>query len=90
MKQVEIDYFWPLTEQIPLELDYSTCSKPVVTVSTAISQYSLHLNGASPAWTTTSLVLDADTTMIKVKEKPNWIRKVVYNMIGLRLITFGR
>jgi hypothetical protein len=27
-KQFEIEYFFPLTEQIPLELDYSDCDKP--------------------------------------------------------------
>lgn len=25
MYQQEIQFFWPLTEQIPLDLDYSTC-----------------------------------------------------------------
>lgn len=26
MKQLEIEYFFPLTEQIPLDLDFSQCS----------------------------------------------------------------
>ena len=25
--QMEIEYFWPLTEQIPLGLDYTDCAK---------------------------------------------------------------
>jgi len=28
MKQLEIQFFWPLTEQIPLDLDYTECDKP--------------------------------------------------------------
>jgi len=28
MRQLEIQYFYPLTEQIPLELDYTECVKP--------------------------------------------------------------
>ena len=28
MHQLEIKYFWPLTEQIPLDLDYTDCDKP--------------------------------------------------------------
>jgi len=35
MYQQEIDYFFPLTEQIPLELDYSGCIKSSPYVSTA-------------------------------------------------------
>ena len=25
MYQLQIEYFWPLTEQIPLDLDYTSC-----------------------------------------------------------------
>lgn len=32
MYQQEIKFFWPLTEQIPLDLDYSNCEKPKLTV----------------------------------------------------------
>jgi hypothetical protein len=28
MTQQEIEFFWPLTEQIPLDLDYTECDKP--------------------------------------------------------------
>ena len=28
MYQLSIEYFWPLTEQIPLDLDYTGCEKP--------------------------------------------------------------
>jgi len=27
MQQLEIQFFWPLTEQIPLDLDYTNCEK---------------------------------------------------------------
>jgi hypothetical protein len=33
MRQLEIQFFWPLTEQIPLELDYANCEKPKYTMS---------------------------------------------------------
>ena len=26
--QLEIQFFWPLTEQIPLDLDYTECNQP--------------------------------------------------------------
>ena len=28
MTQQEIQFFWPLTEQVPLDLDYTACSRP--------------------------------------------------------------
>ena len=28
MYQQEIQFFWPLTEQVPLDLDYTECEKP--------------------------------------------------------------
>ena len=37
MYQQEIKFFWPLTEQIPLDLDYSVCKKPNLTTSSPIT-----------------------------------------------------
>ena len=34
MYQQEIEFFWPLTEQIPLELDYTDCYKPKLWTTT--------------------------------------------------------
>ena len=34
MNQLEIQFFWPLTEQIPLELDYANCEKPKFSTNT--------------------------------------------------------
>lgn len=34
--QLEIQYFWPLTEQIELDLDYSNCHKPKIESSPII------------------------------------------------------
>ena len=34
MTQLEIQFFWPLSEQIPLALDYSGCDKPKVWTTT--------------------------------------------------------
>ena len=28
MQQIEIQFFWPLTEQIKLDLDFTECDKP--------------------------------------------------------------
>ena len=51
-KQLQIEFFWPLTEQVPLDLDYTDCVKPQYT--TAISgMFSLIDPNAS--WTTATI-----------------------------------
>lgn len=53
MQQLEIEYFFPLTEQIPLDLDYSESEKPMVWYTTEIlggTGFTLIGNGGTVAW----------------------------------------
>lgn len=90
MKQLEIEYFWPLTQQIPLDLDFTDCDKPKLsTFNTGTSIYSgayLNVNGSTTAYsiTTSKLSIDADNTTIKVSEKPNIIRRGLYKALGVK------
>jgi hypothetical protein len=84
MKQLEIQYFWPLTEQIPLGLNYEGCEKPKITVNSG--QTFTVTNGGT--WSTSlvasNLSLDIDTTVIKVKEKPGLCRRTILKCLGLK------
>jgi hypothetical protein len=87
MRQLEIDYFWPLTEQIPLDLNYEECEKPKLTTP-------IDTNGITytvGAWdtgtvsiTASHLNLDIDTTVVKVKETPNLCSRIIYKCLGLK------
>jgi hypothetical protein len=87
MRQLEIDYFWPLTEQIPLGLNYEGCEKPKLTTP-------IDTNGITytvGAWdtgtvsiTASHLNLDIDTTVVKVKETPNLCSRIIYKCLGLK------
>lgn len=87
MTQVEIQYFWPLTEQLPLDLNYEDCSKPSLT-------YPIENNGltytlaSGGTWSTclvaSNLTLDVDTTTVKLKEKPGLCRKTILKCLGLK------
>jgi hypothetical protein len=86
MQQLNIDYFWPLTEQIPLNLDYTDCVKPQLTYATGIGGFTFNVNDA---WSTTSITtsrlhLDVDTTVIKSNTKPPLIRRGLYKLLGLK------
>lgn len=86
MYQQEIKFFWPLTEQIPLDLDYSVCEKPKLhTIASGLTNLTFNNGGE---WNTTitaaHIKLDVDTTTIKVREEPNLVRKALYKGLGLK------
>lgn len=88
MQQLEIKYFWPLTEQIPLDLNYEECEKPKISVPidfTGASNFVFSSQGTVGTTITAShLTLDIETTKIKVKEEPGICRKLLYKCLGLQ------
>lgn len=89
MRQQEIQFFWPLTEQIPLDLNYEDCNRPQLSYPldkvVAPGSYIISNDGT---WNTTitaaNLSLDVDTTTIKMKEKPNLCRRTLLKCLGLK------
>jgi hypothetical protein len=83
--QQEIKFFWPLTEQIPLELDYTGCAKPNTTDYNCLS--SVSLTGATlvnyPTTWTTSINVDTNNVTIISKNIPPFYRRVLYKLLGI-------
>jgi hypothetical protein len=96
MQQLEIEYFFPLTEQIPLELDYSECENPKIYRTTEVlgtSGQFLINGGTGSTWTTMStnlgspsftINIDAMPITIKSKTKPNFFRRYIYKILGMK------
>ena len=87
MNQLSIVYFWPLTEQIPLDLDYSDCKKPQLTMPIGVGGTTVAINNGWNGITTFAaarLQLDVDTTVIKSNTKPPLIRRGLYKLLGLK------
>lgn len=96
MRQLEFEYFFPLTEQVPLELDYTESQRYYREKNTINnSSYGLYdsssmkgggelaLNVQSPKLTTT-IVLDSDHQFfVQSKEKPSLIRRLAYRALGI-------
>jgi hypothetical protein len=87
MQQIEINFFWPLTEQIPLNLDYSPCETSKIFKSdnyenTNFIIYPTTYNTVTVA--TSCLTLDIENTIIKVKNKPNVFRRILYETLGIK------
>lgn len=92
--QEEIDFFWPLTEQINLDLDYSECDAKYKNCTINQDSGIISLSSGH-TWTTSAMTLSAtkiDTTIgietpgltMKSKKKPNIIRRVLYNIMGIK------
>ena len=86
MQQLQLQFFWPLTEQIPLDLDYTGCETPKLSVPVSGTYYSIE----NTNWGITSSVapghvsIDIDTVVIKSKEKPQFYRRALYKMLGIK------
>ena len=92
MRQLEIQYFYPLTEQIPLELDYTECVKPkmwttidsglTLTLSNSVvGTVGMSNNLGNPSFT---INVDAAPITIVSKKKPNFVKKFIYKSLGMK------
>jgi hypothetical protein len=89
MIQQEISFFWPLTEQIPLGLDYTGCAKPPIVLS---EQQVLFTTGAT--WATAinpQLTITPNNSVgtlsiggvsIGLEKKPTWLQKQLHKLLG--------
>lgn len=88
MYQQEIQFFWPLTEQIPLDLDYSDCVRPKLTVANTSFGTGLTTStfptGTSWLAVNAAFRLQENTTTMLVAKKPNLLRKLLFKLLGFK------
>jgi hypothetical protein len=82
MHQLNIEYFFPLTEQINLDLDYTDCAKPKIYYSnTAISSQAITgstgFTFADPTWKT----VIAGWEVGSINYKPNRVHKFFMKLL---------
>jgi len=94
MQQLNIDYFFPLTEQVPLDLDFKPCEehakqlqeerwKNSVTITTGMG---LLVGNGGTTWVNPSFTINVDQTPITIvsKKKPNFIKQFIYKSLGMK------
>ena len=82
MKQIEIEYFWPLSQQIPLDLDFPP---PIPTFPALITAGSgFYSIGTSSTFTSGKLSVDIGSTVFRVDKKPNIVRRALYSVLGVK------
>jgi hypothetical protein len=84
MYQQEIEFFWPLTEQIPLDLDYSICEKPKLTTSVSNS-VSVFNGSTNLTWSTTFKAdkIETDEICFTLNKNPGIIKRLVYKFLDI-------
>ena len=85
MQQLEISLFWPLTEQVPLDLDYANCEQLKLYTTATTGSYILNTGGTYTTQIVGNFQIDADNTTFKTSKKPNIIRKMLFNVMGIKL-----
>jgi hypothetical protein len=89
MQQLEIKFFWPLTEQIPLDLDFTPSENYTIEKKNRmITNGGVFTNNImnTNATIVPNLTIDVDSTPITVtsKDKPNFIKRTVYKALGIK------
>lgn len=92
MRQQEIEFFWPLTEQMPLDLDYTDCAKPQSTGTWNNSMLSGQVYSIAPTGNVTwsnsivasNMTIDVGTTVFKLDDKPPLYRRVLYKLMNIK------
>lgn len=92
MQQLEIKYFFPLTEQMDLDLDYTESyaysekkQKEMwytITISSGNDdRYTFRTASADPSFT-----IDVDQVPITIvsKNKPNFVKRWIYKTLGMK------
>lgn len=93
MQQLEIQYFFPLTEQIPLDLDFTESTAyfekkrqemwaaSTITISSGGTGSYTFANNIEPSFT-----IDVDQVPITIvsKNKPNFVKRWIYKTLGMK------
>jgi hypothetical protein len=89
-QQLEIQFFWPLTEQIPLDLDYGPThlhfrAKGIAGVHSMPIGGSIYEFTTVPTDATWSSCLHIDSETITFGNLPMpWYRKVLFKLLGFK------
>lgn len=85
MMQQELPFFWPLTEQIPLDLDHSNCLKQNILVN-SIGTNGTYLDlGTTSCYISGKINFDTEQFTFTSSKKPNIVQSMLYKVMGIKL-----
>jgi len=82
MQQLELKLFWPLQEQIPLDLDDHLVPKMWTATSEIIdSGYLITSSNISGG----TFTINTDEVVFRTKQPQNFFRRLFFRLLGLRV-----
>ena len=83
--QMEIEFFWPLTEQIELPFDYTGCAKPQTFATTTNSQMvALAQTGTTWVMAQFNGPVETPELVMALDKKPNFVVKWLYKLLNIK------
>lgn len=83
MYQKEFQFFWPLTEQIPLDLDYAPCEAPKLTLACDTGGITIAYFPTAEYGTAVMTTIKAQELTLTTPYMP-WYRKLAFKLIGIK------
>jgi hypothetical protein len=90
--QMQIEFFWPMTEQIPLDLDYTPSKTYDIQKSSKLTipsvngqSFAISNGGSNLTWSTTvkSDEMETKTLSIVLDKKPNVVVRWLYKLLNI-------
>ncbi len=89
MTQLEIQFFWPLTEQIPLDLDFTESInfnlQKIKDTQQSVGNYVLSSSTQGKWSTSTYINIDENNIVVKTNKEIPWYRSLIFKIIGIKL-----
>jgi hypothetical protein len=84
-RQTEIEFFFPLTEQIPLDLEYTRCEPPKLSYTNGDNTgFAFYPTTTGTTWEGVgSIILKATELTIETPNMP-WYRKLAFKLLGFK------
>ena len=85
MKQLEIEFFWPLTEQIVLDLEYAPCEPPKLQVNYDTgTTFTTYPTTSGAGWGSIGSVTIKTTELTIETPHMPWYRKLAFKILGFK------
>ena len=87
MIQQEIKFFYPFTEQIPLDLIYEETKPNFASMYAAPNTYLINngVGGTASSYITSHLTIDCDNVRFQSKKKHTFVQKLMYKAMGIKV-----
>ena len=85
VQQLELKFFWPLREQIPLDLEELPQAKSLTALAVPSGSYLVANGGISASWDIGTPSINIDETLFHTRAEPTLVQRWLYRLLKLRV-----